>query len=97
MRQLLYLLRVKHYIKNLLIFIPMLFGGVLFDVNRLQTGMYGFIAFCLISSSIYIINDYKDIDKDRMHPIKKNRPLASGRIAPSKAKAIFCALFALQL
>ena len=94
MVQILYLLRVKHYIKNLLIFIPSFFGGVLFDVERLQTGLAGFVAFCLIASSIYIINDYKDLDKDRMHPIKKKRPLASGRISPSTAKAIAtCLIF----
>lgn len=94
MVQILYLLRVKHYIKNLLIFIPSFFGGVLFDVERLKTGLAGFVAFCLIASSIYIINDYKDLDKDRMHPIKMKRPLASGRISPSIAKTIAtCLIF----
>lgn len=55
------LLRVKHYIKNLLIFIPMFFGGVFFDFSKLTAGMVGFWCFSFISSAIYILNDLKDI------------------------------------
>ncbi len=82
------LLRVKHYIKNLLIFIPMFFGGVFFDFSKLTAGMVGFWCFSFISSAIYILNDLKDIEKDRKHPIKKNRPLASGQIKPRVAIVI---------
>lgn len=82
------LLRVKHYIKNLIIFIPMFFGGVIFERERLIRASFGFLCFCLISSAIYILNDYKDIEKDRRHPTKKNRPLASGKIRPKNAIAI---------
>ncbi len=79
------LLRIKHYIKNLLIFVPLFFSGKLFDRYKLQRGGLGFICFCLIASSIYILNDLKDIEKDRNHPTKKNRPLASGQIKPRLA------------
>lgn len=79
------LLRVKHYIKNFLVFLPMFFGGVIFDSNKILRAGLGFICFCLVSSAVYIFNDYRDIDKDRNHPTKKNRPLASGRIEPKKA------------
>lgn len=91
------LLRIKHYIKNLLIFIPMFFGGVLFDINKIRVAFLGFITFSLVSSIIYIINDYKDIEKDKMHPNKKNRPLASGAISKSSALylIIFCLLLAI--
>ena len=79
------LLRVKHYIKNLLIFVPMFFGGMIFDRNKIRGGMLGLISFCLISSTVYILNDLRDIDKDRKHPTKKYRPLASGQIKTGTA------------
>ena len=81
------LLRVKHYIKNLLIFVPLFFSGKLYDMERLKYGFFGFIVFSLISSAVYILNDYKDIEKDRKHPVKKERPLASGCI--SKKAGLF--------
>ena len=79
------LLRMKHYIKNLLIFLPAFFGGFFFDANRMGRGLMGYVCFCMLSSAIYILNDYKDMEKDRNHPIKRNRPLASGRIKPAQA------------
>ncbi len=85
------LLRIKHYVKNVLVFLPMFFGGVIFEKNRIINAILGFIAFSFMSSVIYILNDYKDIEKDRNHLTKKNRPLASGAI--SKKKAIICAIF----
>ena len=81
MKTYLNLLRVKHYIKNLLIFIPMFFGGSIFDKDKLIDGILGCIAFCMISSSVYILNDLRDIEKDRKHPVKRNRPLASGKVS----------------
>ena len=84
------LLRIKHYIKNVLVFLPMFFGGVIFEKNRFINACLGFLAFSFLSSIVYIINDYRDIEKDRKHPTKKNRPLASGVI--SKKKAIICAI-----
>ena len=79
------LLRVKHYIKNFLIFIPLMFSGMLFEGNNLFKTFLGFICFSLIASSIYIINDIKDREKDKKHKIKCNRPIASGKISVSSA------------
>ena len=79
------LMRVKHYIKNLLIFLPIIFSGKLFFSYKLFVSFFGFISFSLLSSIIYIINDYKDIDKDKKHPVKKFRPLASGVISKNDA------------
>ena len=62
MKKYIKLLRVKHYIKNLLIFVPMFFGGVFFDFSKLTAGMVGFWCFSFISSAIYILNDLKDIE-----------------------------------
>ena len=89
MKDIIKLLRVKHYIKNVLIFLPLFFGGAIFSYDKLLRCSMGVVSFCLVSSAVYILNDYKDIEKDRNHPTKKNRPLASGRIKPSSAMIIF--------
>lgn len=67
-------------------------GGGLFNLDRIEKVFLGFVCFCLISSSIYIINDYKDVEKDKNHPKKKNRPLASGKISKKKAIIILIVL-----
>lgn len=79
------LMRVKHYLKNFLIFLPIIFSKNLFNISVLNKSLIGFIVFCMISSVIYILNDLKDIENDKNHPIKKNRPLASGEIGKNKA------------
>ena len=84
MKKYIELLRVKHYIKNALIFVPMFFGGLIFDENKMSDGLLGFIAFCMISSAIYVLNDLRDIEKDRKHPTKRYRPLASGKVKPQQ-------------
>ena len=91
------LLRVKHYIKNFLIFLPLFFSGQIFDVNKLIRSVLGFMAFCMVSSAIYILNDYRDIDKDKNHPKKKHRPLASGDIKPSVALVIMVICLAIAI
>jgi 4-hydroxybenzoate polyprenyltransferase len=82
------LLRVKHYIKNLLIFIPLFFGKGIYDWNKLQTTALGCIAFCMGASFVYIINDVRDVEKDRLHPTKCNRPIASGEVSVRNAVTI---------
>lgn len=89
------LMRPKHYIKNLLIVLPLLFNGDFFDVKKLLLLFMGFISFSFVASSIYILNDIRDIEKDRLHPIKKNRPLASGNVSKKNAYIIFCILLIL--
>lgn len=91
------LLRIKHYIKNLLVFIPMIFGGVFFDIQKLIRAGGGFVSFCFVSSVVYILNDLRDIDRDRQHPIKKNRPLASGSIKKNTAIKVMVLCFALAV
>lgn len=70
--------RPIHWTKNLSIFAAILLSGYLFDKTPLILTVWAFISFCLISSAIYIINDIFDIKSDRLHPIKRNRPIASG-------------------
>ena len=80
------LIRVHHWVKNFLIFLPLIFSGQLQNVPLLVTAFLGFFAFCLLSSFVYVLNDIKDIEQDRQHPTKKNRPLASGKISVQAAK-----------
>ena len=63
------LMRVKHYIKNLLVFAAAGCSGRLFEKNVAVPALLGFAAFCLTSSLIYIINDLRDAPKDRLHPV----------------------------
>ena len=84
-KSILKLLRPKHSVKNLLIFLPLIFGLKDLTLKDFRTSILGFIVFCLVASSIYIINDYKDIEKDRLHPVKKKRPLASGAVTKKEA------------
>ena len=78
-------MRPKQWVKNIFIFAPLVFDVKLFNLRYLiQTGA-GFVLLCLISGAVYIINDLADIEKDRQHPKKRNRPLASGQLGTSTA------------
>lgn len=82
------LLRPKDWAKNLFLFIPVFFSGDLLNWEIYPKMLLGFLAFCFAASSIYIINDYRDIEDDRKHPVKSKRPLASGAVSKSAALAI---------
>ena len=90
------LIRLKHWIKNLIIFIPLFFSKT-FYVSQIYNTFLGFISFSLMSSVIYIINDIKDIEKDRKHPIKKNRPLANNSITIKESLIIAIILFIISI
>lgn len=83
-------LRPTQWLKNLILFAAITFNGWLFDADLLTRVFFGFIAFCLLSSASYIINDLKDLPFDIKHPVKKNRPLASGKVG--KTEAVILAL-----
>ena len=93
MKKYINLLRVKHYVKNLLILTPLFFGEGIFDMKTLTNVVYALIIACLVSSTIYILNDINDIEKDRKHPVKCNRPLASGIISIRMAITILIVLY----
>ena len=82
------LLRPKDWAKNLFLFIPLFFSGDFFHWDLYPKLILGFIAFSLVASSIYIINDYRDIEDDKKHPEKKSRPLASGAVTKPFALVI---------
>ncbi|HJD87081.1 MAG TPA: UbiA prenyltransferase family protein [Empedobacter falsenii] len=89
------LIRVNQWVKNLFVFLPLFFSGNLFNIDLLIESFYGFLIFSFVASSIYIINDYVDIEKDKKHPEKKNRPLASGKISKQNAFILFLVLLVL--
>ena len=74
-------IRVKHWIKNALIFLPLFFGNQLNSPSLLFRSFIGVLSFCFMSSAIYIFNDIHDLDKDRQHPTKCKRPIAAGRLS----------------
>lgn len=90
------LIRVKHYIKNVLLFAPVFFARAL-TKSAIKEATIGFFAFSFMASSIYIINDIKDVKNDRNHPSKKNRPIASGEVSILEACLIALFMFLLSL
>lgn len=86
------LLRVEQWVKNLFVFIPLFFSGKIFETTQLFETIFSFIIFSFTASSIYIINDYSDIESDRVHPEKCRRPLASGAISVGRAKLVLVGL-----
>lgn len=97
MKDYLKLIRVKHYLKNLLIFFPLFFSSNLFNVELLIKTILAFLSFCFACSIIYIINDINDKDKDKLHEKKKHRPIASGKISIKKAYATVFVLCLLSI
>ncbi|HEY8928433.1 MAG TPA: decaprenyl-phosphate phosphoribosyltransferase [Mucilaginibacter sp.] len=86
------LLRPKDWAKNFFLFVPSFFAKHIFTAGNIGMMAAGFAAFCCIASSIYIINDYRDIEDDRKHPVKSKRPLASGMVKPAQAIVILIVL-----
>jgi decaprenyl-phosphate phosphoribosyltransferase len=89
LRQLLKLIRVEHWIKNLFLFIPAFFAARLFEPNIFMNAILGFTSFCFTASSVYVLNDWVDAPQDRNHPDKSKRPIASGAISPRLGLIIF--------
>ena len=87
------LMRVKHYLKNVLVALPVIFAGVAFHPVNIFKTLIAFITFSLTSSIIYIINDIRDVEKDRKHPVKKKRPIASGEVSIKAAVILAILLF----
>ena len=86
-------LRLHQWIKNLAIFAAIIFSGQLFNANLFYSTVLGFVTLCLLSSASYLFNDIIDAPYDRLHPIKKSRPIACGNLKINTA--FQCALFLL--
>ncbi|MGN0425825.1 MAG: UbiA prenyltransferase family protein [Acetatifactor sp.] len=74
-------MRIKSWLKNLFVFCPIIFSLDLFDGKKFIEAIVLTFAFCLISSAIYVLNDMSDVENDRKHEVKKNRPIAAGLIS----------------
>lgn len=81
MKNLIRLIRPKQWIKNLIVLLPVFFGGALLHPSAIYAGLITTLSFSFAASSIYCLNDIIDIEDDKHHPIKCNRPLASGAIS----------------
>lgn len=79
-------LRPRQWIKNLFVAVPLVFSQQLTDPTSALIAFAAFALFCLISGNVYIINDLVDLDKDRSHPKKRHRPLASGKLSTALAR-----------
>lgn len=89
MPALLKLMRPTQWVKNGFVLAPLVFTGLFFDVQSVVSALLAALLFCLASSAVYIVNDYRDIESDRAHPTKsKSRPLASGEVTPAQALAL---------
>ncbi|MCE2823166.1 MAG: UbiA prenyltransferase family protein [Saprospiraceae bacterium] len=93
-RQFVHLIRVEHWVKNLFLFLPAFFGARLGEPLIFERTFAGFIAFSLIASSVYVLNDTVDAPHDRQHPDKRKRPVASGEVSRTQAMIIMGALLA---
>lgn len=86
------LMRIKHYIKNSFIFIPLVFSLSFTKPSAIFKALMAFVVFSLAASIVYVINDMVDVEKDRQHPKKCKRPIASGEVSMAEAKMLLIAL-----
>ena len=89
------LLRVEQWVKNLFVFAPLFFSGNITNIDLLIKSLFAFAVFSLAASTVYILNDYSDIESDKKHPEKSKRPLASGAISKPTAIVFFIGLILL--
>jgi 4-hydroxybenzoate polyprenyltransferase len=89
-----YLIRPTQWLKNIFLFAPLIFSKHLFEMAYFWREALAFVNFCLVSSIVYVINDIADREADKLHPIKRNRPLASGILHLSDAVVIVLILLA---
>lgn len=97
MKNYLKLIRVEQWVKNLFVFAPLFFSGKITNTYLFYESIFAFLVFSFTASSIYIINDYFDIESDRRHPEKKTRPLASGAVSKRSAEILFAFLVILSV
>jgi 4-hydroxybenzoate polyprenyltransferase len=86
--------RPQQWLKNFFVFAPLIFSLNVLNWPLVLKSFLACLAFCLISGAVYILNDLKDLEEDRQHPLKSQRPLASGRLQSTQAGAAFVVLAA---
>jgi len=85
-------MRIKSWLKNIFVMFPIVFSLELFEWTKFIEAIILTLAFCFISSAIYVFNDICDVEKDRKHEVKKKRPIASGQISISGAYILLTCL-----
>lgn len=95
--QFLDLIRVRQWVKNLLVLFPVFFSGRAVDTLHVYLAVASFFSFSLVASFVYVLNDMSDAEKDRLHPRKKNRPIAAGQISAPVALTLGTVLLALGI
>lgn len=90
-------MRPYQWVKNVLVFAALFFSLSFLDIQAIVLSLKAFISFCLVSSGIYLLNDIRDKNADRLHPVKKNRPIASGRLSTGAALSFFFVLLSAGL
>src|ERR687893_1207704 len=78
-------LRPRQWTKNLLLFAGIVFAAEVGDAGRWARALTAFVVYCAASSAAYLVNDLRDVDSDRRHPVKRRRPLARGELSPRVA------------
>jgi len=96
-RALLASLRPHQWLKNLVVLAALVFSKHLFDADALARAAFALAVFCALAGTVYLVNDLTDLERDRLHPAKRMRPLASGGLAPNEARASAALLFVLAL
>jgi len=91
------LLRINQWIKNIVVFIAIIFSGKLFDTDLFLKSLITFFIFCLLSSTSYVLNDIIDYQYDKKHPQKKHRPIAAGAVSLPQATFIVFVLTLISL
>lgn len=97
MKNLFFALRPKQWIKNLFIFLPLIFGKKLFVFPVNLKAVAAFFLFSLTAGVVYLINDIMDLEKDKLHPLKRLRPIASGKVSIKQAQITACILGILSI
>lgn len=90
-------MRPRQWPKNGFVFVPLFFDRKLTDPASVLVTLIAFVLLCLMSSAVYLMNDLADIESDRQHPLKRNRPLPSGRLSPTVARIAVVVLAGLSL
>ena len=90
-------LRPRQWLKNLLVFAGLVFAAKLGDAGRWLEAVAAFGAYCAVSSAAYLVNDLRDREDDRMHPVKRARPIARGELSPRRAVVLAAGLAAAAL
>ena len=90
-------LRPSQWIKNLVVLAALAFSKHLFDADAAVRATLAFVVFCALASAVYLVNDILDVERDRLHPLKRARPIASGQLPIAVARGAAIALIALAL